>query len=280
MRILVTGASGMLGSTLVQRWSQSHRVFSTGRGAFAPPEGWDYRRFDLQETDYQRLMDWAEPDVIVHCAAWTAVDACESDVERALDINGRAVARLRDAAAGTRILYISSDSVLGERTKPLDETAQPAPVNVYGRSKLLGEQELANANAVTVRTTVVGWNMDGAKTSFVEWLVRTLEKGEGITLFTDVLLVLAQSDKRGLWHVSGRDSMSRYAFGTRLCNALGLHCGGIREGVVGDMKFAAHRNADQRLDVSAYEKEFGRELPTSAETIDALVNDRSRLKGR
>src|SRR5262245_58388733 len=119
MRVLVTGASGMLGSTLVQCWRERYAVFATGRDGFVAPTTWAYRAFDLAARDHAPLIEWATPDVIVHCAAWTAVDACESDPERALDINGRTVARLLDAAPRTRMIYISSDAVFGDRAQPL-----------------------------------------------------------------------------------------------------------------------------------------------------------------
>lgn len=292
MRILVTGASGMLGSTLVRCWRERHAVFATGRAGFVAPATWTYRAFDLATRDHAPLIEWAQPDVIVHCAAWTAVDACESDPDRALDINGRTVGRLLDAAPGARMIYISTDAVFGDRSQPLSEDAVPEPVNVYGRSKLLGELLLHERDAgVAVRTTVVGWNVDPKKQSFAEWIVRSLQAGTRTNLFRDGLFtpiaaslladeleILMTDPRRGVWHVTSRESISKHDFGVRLCVGLGLRRDLIHEALVADARFAARRSADQRLAVARYERDFGRRLPTIQETIDALVYERTNAK--
>lgn len=286
MRVLVTGASGMLGSTLVERWHRRHDVFATGGSAFPAPASWAYRPFDLASTDHTPIIEWARPDVIVHCAAWTAVDACEADPERALDINGRSVERLLRAAPAARLIYVSSDAVFGEHTSPVTEDDEPQPINAYGRSKRLGETLLGD-RGVSVRTTVVGWNRDARKRSFVEWLTGSLESGAVTNLFGDALFtpiaasqladeleLLAAHVQCGIWHVTGREPVSKYEFGLRLCDALGLDRSLIRETRIADMRFTARRSADQRLAVASYERFFRRRLPTVAETIEALVRDR------
>ncbi|CAN5672089.1 SDR family oxidoreductase [soil metagenome] len=235
MRILVTGAAGMLGSTIVERWRQRYEVFATARTPFEA-KGWEFRPFDLTEKDHSSLTEWARPDVIVHCAAWTALDACEQEPERTLEINGRSVERLLAAAPNARMIFISSDAVLGDREGPLGEDAPPHPLNAYGRSKQLGEELLAARDAgVAVRTTVVGWNVDARKQSFVEWMVRALERNEKITLFSDALFnpiaasLLADElekmltdGRKGVWNVSAHDSTSKFEFGKLLAARLGL----------------------------------------------------------
>jgi dTDP-4-dehydrorhamnose reductase len=287
VRVLVTGAAGMLGSTLVERWRARHDVYATARTPFDAP-GWSFRAFDLGERDHRPLTEWARPDVIVHCAAWTALDECEAAPERTLELNGRSVARLLDAAPGARMIFISSEAVLGDRSGPLGEEALPQPLNAYARGKLLGETLLRERDAgVTVRTTVIGWNRDPRKQSFVEWLVRSLERGESITLFRDALFdpiaaplladeleVVMTDPRKGLWHVSGRESLSKLELGLKLCARLGLDHTKIREGSIAEARFRARRSADQRLSVASYERDFGRRLPTVDATIEAVVTER------
>jgi dTDP-4-dehydrorhamnose reductase len=292
-RVLVTGASGMLGSTIVDRWADRFEVLATGGGRFSAPAHWSYRAFDLAAADHRPLVDWARPDVIVHAAALTAVDACEAAPERALDLNGRAVERLRRAAPGARVIYISSDAVFGDRTAPATPDTPTAPINAYGRGKLLGEQLLAAAGGgLTVRTTVVGWNRDPGKQSFVEWLVRSLERRDRVTLFEDALFnpiaaaqladqlaLLVDDAATGVVHVSGREDVSKAAFGLRLCEQLGLDTSLVRVGRSDEIKLAARRSPDQRIDVRAYEQAFGRRLPTVAETIEVLAAGRPAREG-
>jgi len=285
MRVLVTGASGMLGSTIVERWRSRHDVFATARTPFAAP-GWNFRAFDLAAPDHRELIDWARPDAIVHCAAWTALDACEAEPERTLDINGRSVERLLAAAPSARMVFVSSDAVLGDRDAALAEDAPAHPLNAYGRSKQLGE-ELLGQRGASVRTTVVGWNLDPRKQSFVEWLVRALERGERVTLFRDAtfnpiaasqladeLDNVLRDERTGVWHVTGREATSKFDFGMALAAKLGLDPRKIHEGTITAMRFAARRSADQRLDVSRYETAVARQLPTLDETVETLVRDR------
>jgi dTDP-4-dehydrorhamnose reductase len=286
MRVLVTGASGMLGSTIVERWRVRHEVFATARTPFETA-AWRVFPFDLVESDHRPLIEWARPDVIVHCAAWTALDACEAEPERVLDLNGRSVGRLLEAAPRARMLFVSSDAVLGDRETPLDEAATPHPLNAYGRSKQLGEELVARRGA-SIRTTVIGWNVDPRKQSFIEWIVRSLERGDRITLFRDAtfnpiaatrladeLEGMLDDGRTGVWHVTGRDATSKYDIGMALAANLGLDQRKIHEGTITAMRFAARRSADQRLAVARYETSVGRLLPTLDETIDALVRDRS-----
>src|SRR4051812_31019023 len=101
----------MLGSTLMRAWWDRHELFATG----GRPLGFDspvpYRAHDLRQS-CDSLVEWARPEVIVHSAALTNVDGCESDPEGALELNGRSVARLIAAAPEARLIYISSDAVL------------------------------------------------------------------------------------------------------------------------------------------------------------------------
>jgi dTDP-4-dehydrorhamnose reductase len=292
-RILVTGAAGMLGSTIVERWHQRHEIFATARTPFEA-KGWAFRAFDLSDPDHAPLISWARPEVIVHCAAWTALDACEQDPERTLAINGRSVERLLAAAPNARMIFISSDAVLGDRAAPLGEDAPPHPLNAYGRSKHLGEELLAARGAgVAVRTTVVGWNVDPRKQSFVEWIVRALERDKEITLFRDAwfnpiaaplladeLEPMLTDGRTGVWHVSAHDSTSKLDFGIRLAARLGLSPQRILEGSIDAMRFVARRSADQRLAVARYEAAIGRALPSLDAVIDELVRDRARIEKR
>ncbi|MBK9180773.1 MAG: dTDP-4-dehydrorhamnose reductase [Acidimicrobiales bacterium] len=153
MRVLVTGAGGQLG----------HDVAAVCRAAGDQVAALDRAALDVTDRDQVLAAAGAvAPDAIVHCAAWTAVDACETDPERAFVANALAVRHVAEAArrTGAHLVHLSTDYVFdGTLERPYHEWDEPDPVNVYGRSKLAGEHEaLAGCpGATVVRTSwVVG----------------------------------------------------------------------------------------------------------------------------
>ena len=87
MRILISGASGMLGATLVEKWQDKFVVCATDKGNFTENPAKKFITFDLVSESYDALMDWAEPDLIIHCAASTKVEHCASHPNQALAVN-------------------------------------------------------------------------------------------------------------------------------------------------------------------------------------------------
>lgn len=152
MRILLTGAGGQLGHDLVRAFDQPHHtVVATTR-----------TELDLADRDsVLGAITSVEPDVVVHAGAWTAVDACESDPDRAFRINSLGTRHVQDAArtVGARVVYISTDYVFdGTATAPINEWAPTNPASVYGWSKLGGEQEIDPGNTVVRCSWVCGAN--------------------------------------------------------------------------------------------------------------------------
>jgi dTDP-4-dehydrorhamnose reductase len=281
VRVLVTGASGMLGSTLVQVWKDHHEVFATGGSSV--DIGVPYRVHDLRQ-DCAPLVEWAKPEVIVHCAALTKVDACEADPEGAIDVNGRSMARLV-AATNHKVIYISSDAVLGDAPRPATEKSAPQPLSAYARSKLEGEKYARANRDCIVRTTVVGKNLSPSRQSFAEWIVRSIRAKKNITLFEDVwfspiaapdlareLEWIAQNPTPTLFNVAGPRA-TKYAFGMALAAALSLDTSTARAGSIHSANLQARRVEDQTLDSSAYEWYSKRRLPDLPQTIATLKRE-------
>ncbi len=177
-RILITGASGMLGRTLVRQWSSRHDVVATDRG-------------ELDITDVRAcsaVIASAAPEVVVHCAAHTAVDRCESEPEAAYRLNAVGTANVAIACQrhGARLIAISTDYVFsGDSAVPYQEWDVPAPRTVYGASKLAGE--------VAVRTHCpdhaivrIAWLYGPGGPSFVHTMLRLgAQAGEPIRVVDD-----------------------------------------------------------------------------------------------
>jgi len=220
-RVAITGAGGQLGVELVRAFAAaSDEVL-----ALARPD------FDITRTgDLERLTAW-RPDVVVNSAAWTDVDACARDPERALWINGEAagaVARAA-AAAGALIAQISTNEVFdGTLERPYTEEDEPNPINPYGASKLAGEHAVAAANPrhLIVRTA---WLFGPRGTSFVTKILAAAERavaaGEPLRVVDDEwgnptwtpsladAIASLVSDPRSVgarvWHLAGEPPTSR-----------------------------------------------------------------------
>jgi dTDP-4-dehydrorhamnose reductase len=169
LRWLVTGAAGMVGRDLVDA------LATAGEPTVA------LSRAELDICDaaaVNRAVRGAAPDVIVNCAAYTKVDAAESDGARAVAVNGAGVGFLADAAneAGALLVQISTDFVFdGARRTPYDVSDVTAPLSAYGRSKLAGEQAAARARKhVIVRTA---WLFGVHGPNFVEAIRNQIAKG-------------------------------------------------------------------------------------------------------
>lgn len=284
MRCLVFGGAGMLGQAVV---------------AEARSRGWDalgLSRAQADVTDRDRLLYWADgfrPDVIVNCAAFTRVDDCETETERAFAVNGEAVEYVAEAAAraGAALVQVSTDYVFdGEAREPYREDAETAPRSVYGRSKLEGERRaLAYGRSLVVRTS---WLFGAGGPNFVATMVGLIEAGrlplrvvrdqEGCPTYTGflaaALLDLARTGAAGIVHYRNREPVSWYAFAAEIARLWG----GTAEVVpvtTAEFPRPAPRPAYSVLDVSRFEKIAGRSVEPwekgLVETLAGLKQGRS-----
>lgn len=226
-RLLVTGGGGQLGTDLVAAArAAGHEVRSFSRtGELAG---------DVTDAEaVRRAMAAAAPEVVVHAAAWTAVDDCEADPERALAINGGGTAHVVAAAreVGAHVAYVSTDYVFdGTKAEPYREDDAPAPTSAYGRSKLAGERALDPSDA-TVR---ISWVCGAHGANMVKTILR-LAAGDGILRFVDdqvghptftadlapALLELALAREPGTWHLTNQGAVSWYGFAREVLAAAG-----------------------------------------------------------
>jgi dTDP-4-dehydrorhamnose reductase len=215
MRVLVTGSAGQLG----------HDVVATCEQSGDSVVGVDRAALDVGDPDaVRRVVGDVRPDVIVNCAAWTAVDACESDPDRARRDNADAVGWLRDAAegVGAHLVQISTDYVFdGSLDRPYVETDTPNPMSVYGRSKLDGERA-AGAAATVVRTS---WVCGEHGANMVTTVLRLSAERDSLSFVDDqrghptftadlapLVRRLAAERRSGIFHVTNQGAVSWYEF--------------------------------------------------------------------
>ena len=288
MRILITGASGMLGATLAEKWKDRFDVFSTDKENFTKNTAKIFLPFDLLSKSYDTLMTWARPDVIIHCAAITNVDYCEDHPEQALWVNAESVKLFLKSDAHARLIFISSDAVFPDGLPLATVKDETAPENVYGKSKEAGEITTQNSGEphLVVRTTIVGKNINPAAKGFVEWIISSVNDGNVITLFDDTLFTpitiwhladelewIINNEISGVVHVVGSESISKYEFGVRICQLLGLDTNLIQKGSINDVDFQAKRSKDQTMDSEHYQRYHRRALPIMDETVDMIVQN-------
>lgn len=215
MRVLVTGAAGQLGHDLVATCAASgDDVHAVDRAAL-----------DVGDRDrVASVVADVAPDVVVNGAAWTAVDACESDPERAMRDNGDAVRWLREAcdAAGAHLVQISTDYVFdGTLDRPYVETDETNPQSVYGRSKRAGEVA-AGERSTIVRTS---WVCGAAGGNMVKTVLRVSAERDSLSFVDDqrgcptftadlapLVRRLAAERRPGVFHATNQGAVSWYEF--------------------------------------------------------------------
>lgn len=287
-KILITGASGMLGSCLEIELAGKFDVFATGGTDLAGKTPENYLRFDLREASYQPLIEWADPDVIIHCAALTNGKYCNDHPEEAFLINGISVWKLIESTTQkVKLIYISTDAVFPASTHFASENDPVAPESVYGKSKELGEFFLLNSHrdCTIIRTTIVGLNLNPARQGFAEWMVESAKNDREIQLFDDVLFtpistwdlataiehLLASTTGERVWHIAGSEICSKYAFGVALLKALKLPLTSVARGQITNFKDRVKRSTDQSLSSDKYQGVFKRKLPDISSTIATLT---------
>jgi len=229
MQILITGANGQLGHELVRATiAAGHEVVATS-----------HETLDITDKlAVEASIRNTQPDVVIHAAAWTAVDACESDPDKAMLVNGTATKYIADAAhaVGAHVVYISTDYVFdGSKTSAYDEEDAPNPQSVYGASKLAGERALGPNDAI-VR---IAWVCGFYGSNMVKTILRLAEQPQlkfvddqiGNPTFADdaaeMIVRIATEKRSGTWHVTNQGDVSWYEFAREVLRAAGFDAGKV-----------------------------------------------------
>ena len=286
MIVGITGASGMLGSALIAHLSKSYRVFATSRGRGVEGKNITWDCFNL--TDIILLTEWLEtirPDVVIHCAAITNVDLCEDNVKLATRLHietTEVMANFLDSYGG-RLIYISTDSVFdGEKKGAYSESDLVSPLNVYAKTKFMGERSvLSMNNGLVLRTNIIGWTQEG-KTSFVEWVVNRLNDNMPLNLFYDVYFSpltiyelsfiiekIIEKPILGLYHCGSRDNISKYDFGKKMAKIFQLSDSNINKISIDSVDFKATRPKNMALNSDKLSDKLQYDIPN---VIDSIVH--------
>ncbi len=290
MRLLITGVSGMLGHALIRLASEEHEAW--GSYKFHPvsfPQGQTFAMDLVDETQVKERVMSLRPEAIVHAAALTGVDECEKDPLLANRINVQATKSLARMAGelGAGFIYISTDYVFDGSKGDYAETDTPSPISVYGTSKLLGEEAVRAScpRALVIRTSIFGFNIQN-KAGAVEYVLKSLRRGEPITRFADqfatpiytgdlsrLILELLARGSEGVFHVSGGEKVSRYTFALKVADVFSLSREMIRPVPFKHLEGLAKRPRDSSLSGEKVERHLEMQLPKVEEGLGRLRKD-------
>lgn len=227
MKILITGASGKLGSALQKALCAEHDVIATDR-------------YTLDITDYAacvRTIVEARPDLLLHAAAYTDVNGCALDPQKALRINGLGTQNLAAVTAqlGIAMLYVSSNEVFdGKLGRAYHEYAAAQPINAYGCSKWYGERALAQVNPrhYIVRTA---WLFAPGGHNFIHAILKAARRGQELRVVTNetsnptstndlatAIGMLIESNRYGTYHLVNEGAVSRWGLARFALDAAGF----------------------------------------------------------
>jgi len=281
-RVLVIGHRGMLGSDLLR--------FLERMGA--REQLVEVRGVDLPEVDVTdpaslgHVFDDVRPEWVVNCAAFTQVDEAESRPDEAMRVNAEGAANIAVAAAGAKLVHLSTDYVFdGRKDGPYLEGDPPHPLSVYGRSKLKGERLVSRSagDHVIVRTS---WAYGAAGPNFVTRMLELAGAHDEIAVVADqrgsptytrelsrAIWELCKADARGIVHAAGGGSCSWYEFACEILRQSGLETR-VRPITTAEAGRAAARPANSVLDTTRLRELTGFEFPPWRESLAGYLAER------
>jgi dTDP-4-dehydrorhamnose reductase len=268
MRILVTGSSGLLGSKVVDKLSKIYEVIPT----YATKKIYENSvKLDICfPNEVKEIFNKYKPDITIHAAAITNVDACEIDKETAWLTNAIGTKNIAEACKefNSKLIYISTDYIFDGEKGMYKEDDKPNPINYYGLTKLQGEnfvKEICKDWLILRPSTLYGKH--DFKKCFATWVIEELKQNKKLKIATDqftsptltddlveIILKLIEKDEKGIFHASGRERISRYEFAMKIAEVFNLDKNLIQPVKMCDLEWKAKRPKDSSLDVTKISK--------------------------
>ncbi|WP_181687166.1 SDR family oxidoreductase [Halorhabdus salina] len=291
MRILVTGGSGLVGWDLVKRASEKgHKVFSTYYSS-DPDTNIGERLYKLDVRDQatvRQVVSSVQPDVVVHSAAMTDVDACERNKEKAAEVNVNGTKNVVRACEDTEshLLFFSTGFVFDGDQEIYDEPDSRNSVNVYGETKITAENLVFDSD---IRHTVCRidqpfcWSKPWQSKTFVEWTLDRLRRGEPFPVFEDwhntpvyvpdcneMVLDLLEDAKTGTWHVVGQEFLSRHEWARIIATSFGYDPDMVQRGHSDKASLPASRPSNH-LTNGKLERATGQTMRSIHDALETMV---------
>lgn len=281
MKILITGANGLLGQKLISLIADSQELedllVATSKGPNRNPQKkyYEYRSLDItNKIEVSEVMDQCRPDVVINTAAMTNVDQCEAEKENCWNLNVNAVQHLIQACEmnDCKLIHLSTDFIFDGLAGPYDEEAAPNPLSYYGESKLASERLIKDSKidwAIARTVLVYGIVEDMSRSNIVLWVKKSLEEKKHIKVVTDQwrtptlaedlaigCYLIATKNRNGIFNISGKELLTPHDMA---------------------MKVAIYFGLDQRLIEKADSSTFSQPAKRPAKTGFIIDKARSQL---
>ncbi|MEM7548998.1 MAG: SDR family oxidoreductase [Bacteroidota bacterium] len=283
MKILVTGANGLLGQKLIALFAdkEGFELLATSKGEkrYSTHASFiHYKSLDItSEKEVSEVMGSFEPEVVINTAAMTNVDQCESEKEACWDLNVKAVEYLVKSCneAECHLVHLSTDFIFDGEDGPYTEEDKPNPVSYYGESKLAAEKFiLENSSSYSILRTVLvyGYTPGMSRSNIVLWARQSLLDGKAIKVVTDQwrtptlaedlafgCFLAAGQKPTGIFNISGKDMMTPYDIALRVGEYFKLDLSNLSATDGSMFSQAAKRPPKTGFDISKARKVLGYE---------------------
>ena len=275
---LIMGASGLLGPYLLRA------AVPLGAALGLSRSGPDVKCDLLDFSAVRRCLSQIAPSVIIYAAALTDVDRCEREPDLAEALHCQAVENVIDALHDdAKFVYISTDQVYPDTPGPHHENTI-GPINVYGKSKLSGENAaLVHPGTLVLRANLFGPSMTPGRQSLSDFMLDKLKSQSELTLFKDALfsplhmatlseiaIELIAANIHGVFNIGCREGMSKMEFGYTLARHFQMPVTNVKEVESARVPGRVPRIKDMRMDVGKLEKTLNRKLPTLLDEVSKL----------
>ncbi len=280
-KILITGTNGLLGSNLVNFFSHQseYKIYLTSQKPSVNPGINCFSQGDLLDKIFvDGLFFSIKPDIVINTVSLVNVDQCEEQPSLANQVTVKTAENIALASNqyNCRLIYISTDHLFDGKKSFYNEEDTPNPVNIYGKTKLLAEENTQKyaPESVIVRTNFFGWSPQRHAPTFGEWIFNNLKEHNPMNLFTDyyftpievtylaeAILEIGITDFSGIINIAGSRRCSKYEFGMELARVFGFDPSPIQECSVHSAAFRAKRQQDLSLSTEKFRKLFAYELP-------------------
>jgi dTDP-4-dehydrorhamnose reductase len=285
-KILVTGSSGMLGTAVSEWLSADYDIAGLDKRA-----GRSAEQVDITARDNTvKSIAGRKPDLVIHAAAWTDVDGCEKEPDKAQKINIKGTENVTVAASklGIPLIYISTDFVFDGRKKtPYTEDDTPNPLNVYARSKLEGEKRVEKLNKYLILRT--SWLFGANGKNFVDTILDEAKKEKNLRVVDDQVgsptyakdlaeaigkLLKSGITRSNIYHVSNSGAVSWFDYAREILKLAGIKSVSLTPIKTKELKRPAGRPAFSVLDNTRFEEATGFAMRPWQEALAEYLNEK------